>query len=255
MSKIVTIHSYRGGTGKSNIAVNIAANLAKRGKRVGLIDTDLNSPGAHVMFEISPEAIAPTLNDYLKGDCSIVDTIKTGSVENLYFVPASPRDIDVITIAKEGFAVEKLVDGCYEFIEAYDLDYLFIDTHPGLHEETLLLISITDLLVIVLRPDEQDFQGTAVMIDITRKNLGVTSLLLLNLVPSFIEINALQESCAKTYEASVLGALPHSEDFFGSKGIFSVQHPDREISQAFQDFAEQIDAIANIEQLSMTNER
>ncbi|WP_204106672.1 MULTISPECIES: MinD/ParA family protein [Spirulina sp. CCY15215] len=240
MGKIVTIHSYRGGTGKSNIAVNIAANLASLGQRVGLIDTDLNSPGAHILFDIPPEEITPTLNDYLRGDCTIIDTIKTSSVANLYFVPASPREIDVITIAKEGFAVEKLVDGCYQFMEAFDLDYLFIDTHPGLHQETLLLISISDLLIIVLRPDEQDFQGTAVMLDIARDRLGVACILLLNFIPSSIEINTLQASCEKIYRASVLGFLPHSEAFFGSKGIFSMQHRDHDISQKFQAFAEDL---------------
>ncbi|MBP0020623.1 MAG: MinD/ParA family protein [Cyanobacteria bacterium SBLK] len=247
MGKIVTIHSYRGGTGKSNITVNIAANLAGQGKRVGLIDTDLSSPGAHILFNIPPEALAPTLNDYLRGECSLIDTIKTSSVDNLYFVPASPREIDVITIAKEGFVVEKLVDGCYQFLDDFNLDYLFIDTHPGLHEETLLLISISDLLAIVLRPDEQDFQGTAIMLDITRDRLGVDCALVLNLIPSYIEINALTEDCQKTYTASVLGALPHIEEFFGSKGIFSVQHPDLEISQMFQNIAKQLVLAVNNE--------
>ena len=247
MGKIVTIHSYRGGTGKSNIAVNIAANLALQGKRVGLIDTDLNSPGAHILFNLPPDAISPTLNDYLRGKCSLVETVKTSSVANLYFVPASPRDLDVITIAKEGFSVEKLVDGCYQFLEAFDLDYLFIDTHPGLHEETLLLISISDLLGVILRPDEQDFQGTAVMLDITRDRLGVDCALLLNLIPSFIEINALEADCQKIYEAPILGALPHLEEFFGSKGIFSLQYPDLALSQTFQAFAEQLSRLVNDE--------
>ena len=41
MAKIVTIHSFRGGTGKTNISGNIASLLAKIGLRVGLIDTDI----------------------------------------------------------------------------------------------------------------------------------------------------------------------------------------------------------------------
>ncbi|MEM9541946.1 MAG: MinD/ParA family protein [Cyanobacteria bacterium P01_E01_bin.42] len=247
MGKIVTIHSYRGGTGKSNISANIAANLACQGKRVGLIDTDLYSPGAHILFDMSPETLCPTLNDYLKEECPLIDTIKTGSIENLYFIPASPREIDVITIAKEGFAIDKLVDGCYQFLDDLNLDYLFIDTHPGLHEETLLLVAISDLLAIVLRPDEQDFQGTAVMLDITRDRLGVDCALLLNLIPSYLEINTLIQDCEKTYATSILGALPHMEEFFGSKGIFSLQHPDLAISQTFQDIAKQIAVTVNNE--------
>ncbi|VEP18548.1 hypothetical protein H1P_810010 [Hyella patelloides LEGE 07179] len=41
MSKIISIHSYRGGTGKTNITVCLAALVSSQGKRVGIIDTDI----------------------------------------------------------------------------------------------------------------------------------------------------------------------------------------------------------------------
>src|SRR5262245_53203 len=50
MAKIIAIHSFRGGTGKSNTTANIAALLAADGRRVGVIDTDIQSPGIHVLF-------------------------------------------------------------------------------------------------------------------------------------------------------------------------------------------------------------
>ena len=50
MSKIISIHSFRGGTGKSNTTANLAALLAAQGLRVAVIDTDINSPGIHVLF-------------------------------------------------------------------------------------------------------------------------------------------------------------------------------------------------------------
>ena len=53
-----------------------------------------------------------------------------------------------------------------DLIAALSLDYLLIDTHPGLNEETLLSIAISDSLVIILRPDQQDFQGTSVTVDV-----------------------------------------------------------------------------------------
>jgi septum site-determining protein MinD len=48
MSKIISIHSFRGGTGKSNTTANISALLAMDGARVGVVDTDIASPGIHV---------------------------------------------------------------------------------------------------------------------------------------------------------------------------------------------------------------
>jgi septum site-determining protein MinD len=50
MSKIISVHSYRGGTGKSNTTANLAALMAIGGLRVGIVDTDIQSPGIHVLF-------------------------------------------------------------------------------------------------------------------------------------------------------------------------------------------------------------
>ena len=55
---IIAAHSFRGGTGKSSIIANTAACLACKGKRVCIIDTDIQSPGVHVFFGLKPE------NDY-----------------------------------------------------------------------------------------------------------------------------------------------------------------------------------------------
>jgi septum site-determining protein MinD len=52
MSKIISVHSFRGGTGKSNTTANIAALLAMDGARVGVVDTDIAiSPGHSRPFQ------------------------------------------------------------------------------------------------------------------------------------------------------------------------------------------------------------
>ena len=71
MSTIIAIHSFRGGTGKSNITANVAALLAVGGRRVGVIDTDIQSPGIHVLFGLDEEHMNYALNDYLWGTCTI----------------------------------------------------------------------------------------------------------------------------------------------------------------------------------------
>lgn len=47
---IISIHSFRGGTGKSNTTANVAAVLAGEGRHVAVVDTDVQSPGIHVLF-------------------------------------------------------------------------------------------------------------------------------------------------------------------------------------------------------------
>lgn len=73
MTKIVSVHSFRGGTGKSNTSANMAAQLALAGKRVAVIDTDVQSPGIHVLFGFDEEMEGNMLNDYLYGECPIID--------------------------------------------------------------------------------------------------------------------------------------------------------------------------------------
>jgi len=50
VAKIISVHSYRGGTGKSNVTANLAVCLAAAGKRVAVVDTDIQSPGIHMLF-------------------------------------------------------------------------------------------------------------------------------------------------------------------------------------------------------------
>ncbi len=70
MPEIVLVHSFRGGTGKSNTTANLATATAMTGKRVAVIDTDIQSPGIHVLFGQEQVNAAQTLNQYLWGnDC------------------------------------------------------------------------------------------------------------------------------------------------------------------------------------------
>ena len=53
MATIISVHSFRGGTGKSNTTANLAAVVAAAGQRVGVIDGDIQSPGIHVLFGLT----------------------------------------------------------------------------------------------------------------------------------------------------------------------------------------------------------
>ena len=71
MSQIIAMHSFRGGTGKSNTTANVATLLAAEGRRIGIVDTDIQSPGIHVLFGLDEDSMVHSLNDYLWGKCAI----------------------------------------------------------------------------------------------------------------------------------------------------------------------------------------
>ncbi|MBN2547767.1 MAG: MinD/ParA family protein, partial [Anaerolineales bacterium] len=184
MSKIISVHSFRGGTGKSNTTANLASLYAEKGLRVGVVDTDVNSPGIHILFGMDESMMHHSLNDYLWGKCGIKDTahdvtanLKVPIPGKVFLIPASIKAGEIARILREGYDVGLLNDGFQDLIEQLNLDILMIDTHPGLNEETLLSIAISDVLVIIMRPDSQDYQGTSVTVEVARK-LGVPGMYL-----------------------------------------------------------------------------
>jgi septum site-determining protein MinD len=255
MSEIISIHSFRGGTGKSNTTANLAVSMARMGTRVGIVDTDIQSPGIHVLFQLDDERMDHCLNDYLWGECPIEEAaydvsdrvgVDGGELAviggGVHLVPSSVKVGEITRVLREGYDVGVLNAGFRELSQRLRLDYLLIDTHPGLNEETLLSITISDVLVIVLRPDQQDFQGTAVTVDVARK-LGVPEILLVvNKVLPEYDIEGVRGEVERTYELPVAGILPLSEDVvrLASRGVFCAKEPDHPIAAEITRVAERV---------------
>ncbi|MEM9950677.1 MAG: MinD/ParA family protein [Chloroflexota bacterium] len=252
MASIISIHSFRGGTGKSNTSANIASQLALSGARVGVIDTDINSPGIHILFGVHDDAIKHSLNDYLWGRCKIQDAALrvTDNLRNdshnqakitgeLYLIPSSMNVGEIARILREGYDVTLLSDGYNQIIKDLNLDYLVIDTHPGVNEETLLSIAISDHLAIIMRPDAQDYQGTKVTVEVARK-LDVKNLMLIvNKAPTSLDPDALKDRIEQTYNATVASVIPHSDDLMtlGSQGVFSLRNPNHDVTSKYKHIA------------------
>ena len=116
---------------------------------MGVVDTDIQSPGIHILFGLDEGKVNYSLNDYLWGSCDIQDTAYDVSHvfrqpldSSIYLIPSSIKAGQIARILREGYDVGKLNDGFQKLIERLNLDYLLIDTHPGLNEETLLSIAI-----------------------------------------------------------------------------------------------------------------
>jgi MinD-like ATPase involved in chromosome partitioning or flagellar assembly len=244
MYKIISVHSFRGGTGKSNTTANVATILASQGHRVGVVDTDIQSPGIHVLFGFDPDSMQYALNDYLWGKCSIKQTAydltnRLGTVFSgqLFLIPSSIKAGEIAWCAKGMMGL--LNDGFHDPPEELNLDILMIDTHPGLNEETLLSIAISDALAIVMRPDQQDFQGTGVTIEVARKLDVPRMVLVVNKVPPVFKEEEVKLRVEQTYNVPVAAIFPHSNEMMilASEGIFVLRYPDHVISERFRQLA------------------
>ena len=143
---------------------------------------------------------------------------------------------------REGIDFNLLNEGLQTTITEFDLDYLFIDTHPGLNEETLLSIATSDILIVLLRPDNQDIQGTSVTVDIAR-SLDVPNLFLLvnKALPKY-DFSKIKKDIESEFNAPVTGVLPLTFDMAdnASRDLFSLRYPDHEWSRALQGVVESV---------------
>lgn len=246
MSRIIAVHSFRGGTGKSNAAANVAAVLAAEGRRVAVVDCDLQSPGIHALFSLEQDAIPRALNDYLWGGCAIAETAYEVSPDaghdgggKIWLVPASIKANNIARVMREGYDVALLTEGFRRLVEELSLDVLILDTHPGLNEETLLSIAMSNALAIVLRPDRQDYEGTLVTVSVARKLKVPRLVLIVNKTPSAFDAAEVRERVEQTYGCEVAAVLPHSDELMvlSSSGIFATRYPDHPLTGLYREVA------------------
>ncbi|MRR16206.1 MAG: ATP-binding protein [Deltaproteobacteria bacterium] len=142
--KIVVL-SGKGGVGKSTVAVNLAAALARSGLRVGLLDVDIHGPSVPTMLGLE--------NETLKGTAGELFPAQSGALKvmSLGFLLQNPDDAVIWRgPVKMGIIRQFLTD-----VNWGDLDYLIVDAPPGTGDEPLSLCQLIQPLtgaVIVTTP-------------------------------------------------------------------------------------------------------
>jgi MinD-like ATPase involved in chromosome partitioning or flagellar assembly len=243
VAKIVSIHSFRGGTGKSNTTANLAVSLAALGQRVGVIDTDIQSPGIHILFGLQGDQIEVSLNDYLWHGREIEETaidVTPGNVPGkVFLIPSSTKPGEITRALRQGYDAKRLTQGFRQLIDGLQLDFLLIDTHPGLNEETLLSLVISHHLIIVMRPDHQDYEGTGIAIKVARGLKVPAMMIVVNKTPAEFEPVALSTRLSEIYQCEVAAVLPHSDEMMrlGSQGVFVLQFPNDPLSVRYAEIA------------------
>jgi septum site-determining protein MinD len=247
MPKIVAVHSFRHGTGKSSLTANLAVAIARSGYRVGAIDADVELavrgefPGIYSYFDLQK---SHHLGDYLQGRVSIAEIGQKVNIENLQpaIAEESTGTIYLFSydLSRQGqsncpeFADIKILSTLLDTIIAdFDLDYLFIDLYPGLNETTLPLLALCDLLCLLLGLESSDFQGTAVTLDVAKRLDIPQTFLLVNQVPTDIDRLWLREQVALAYDSDNVEVLPqietmsaHNQDKNILANIFSLSDRD-----------------------------
>lgn len=250
MSRIVSIQSFRRGVGKSNLGANIAVLMAMEGRRVGMIDMNIRAPSLHTLFGLQGDAIEHTLNDYLRDRCTLDQAVyrvpslslETKNGGQIYLIPASVEIGEIAWALRQGVDVELLDRSLRTLIKGMALDVLLVDTYAGLDQGTLFSMAIADMLVVVLCPSQQDYQGTAVTIDVARKLQVPGVVLVVNQVPKGVDIGAMQSQVKDVFDCPVAALLPYCDRLaaLASAGIFALRYRDHAFTTKLQGIVRQL---------------
>lgn len=240
MASCIAFHSYKGGTGKTTIAANLAALLAKKGYRVFLLDLDVYAPSLHSYFDKNPKK---WINDFLNGSADVGDIIVdlTPAVDGISNANAHDK-AENQTIAGKlwvGFSspkkeeIYRLEGGSgkqesskiqllrrfillrEQLISLHDADYIIIDTSPGIRYWSINALAVADTLFLTLKMGDLDIEGTRKMAEEiygSFTKFGARSYLVMNRVAGY---------CVPIHLTTRQAEEPHSDPSLGYGSVTS----------------------------------
>lgn len=142
---VIAVASGKGGVGKTTVAANLAAGLARLGGRVGVLDADIHGPNVPRAFGIEEEpAVDPATDSLVPPEAYGV------KVMSMAFMLADPDDPAIM----RGPIVQKVMTHFLENVNWGQLDYLIVDLPPGTGDASLDLLQTLPVAgtVIVTTP-------------------------------------------------------------------------------------------------------
>jgi chromosome partitioning protein len=204
--KTIAFHSYKGGTGKTTIAANLSTLLVSKGFNVLLVDMDVYAPSLHVYFNFKPEK---WMNNYLLDDLEFTDVIYDFThIVNDFYTPtisrnkkglfsivfSNPKKEEITSLdfqnrdSSKSQMLKKMLYLREKTNPDVIYDYIILDTSPGIRPWSINSLAIADIIILSLKMDHIDIEGTKQMAaDVYKSfiNFGAKSYLLLNRIAGY----------------------------------------------------------------------
>ncbi|MCI8273855.1 MAG: ParA family protein [Clostridia bacterium] len=172
MGKIISVANQKGGVGKTTTTVNLSTILAKKGKKVLLIDTDPQgnaTSGLGVTKELEL-----SIYDILIGDTTLEETIQDTNVKNLKICPSNMSlagaEVELVSMMSREQRLKTKLD------EAKDkFDYVLIDCPPSLGLITLNAFTASDSVLIPVQCEYFALEGLGQLlntVNLVKKHLN-----------------------------------------------------------------------------------
>lgn len=256
--KIIAFHSYKGGTGKTHLSVNLATILARKGYKTCILDLDFRGPNLQTICGVEADV---TINDLLF-DPDLTGEDILVSFETKYEIPlyaafASTdfRKMGEIVRADKNQrqrSLKRILRLRDELTES-GFDYTIIDTSPGVQMESIDGLVISDATCLVLKADDFDITGTKSMVTQLYSLLDSKNYVVLNRVVAetcppehgvwseddLKMVKNFEDRIRNEMRMPVIASIPCYCEIAreGSRAIFSLKYPEHPFTKYIEKLA------------------
>ena len=159
MGKVISVANQKGGVGKTTTAVNLSALLAKKGKKVLLIDTD---PQGNATSGVGVDkTVSFSVYDVLVDDVEIENTLQLTEMKNLEVCPSNINvagaEVQLVSKENREYKLKEKIKN--------DYDYVIIDCPPSLGLVTLNAFTASDSVLIPIQCEYYALEGLGQLIN------------------------------------------------------------------------------------------
>lgn len=207
MSEVIVVTSGKGGVGKTTTTANVGTGLAKLGKKVVMIDTDIGLRNLDVVMGLE-NRIVYNLVDVIEGACRIKQAlIRDKKYDSLYLMPsAQTRDKNAVNPEQ----MKKLTEELKE-----EFDYILLDCPAGIEQGFLNAIAGADRAMVVTTPEVSAIRDADRIIGLLEANdIHDAKLVINRLRPDLIRRGDMMsiEDVSEILAIEIIGAVPDDEN-------------------------------------------
>jgi septum site-determining protein MinD len=241
LTEIIVVTSGKGGVGKTTTSASIACGLARRGKRVAVIDFDIGLRNLDLIMGCERRVVYDFVN-VIQGECTLKQAlIKDKRLETLFVLAASQtRDKDALT--SEG--VRRVFDG----LSAEGFDFIICDSPAGIEKGAHLAMYFADRAVVVVNPEVSSVRDSDRILGLLASKTQRAEqgngqvkehLLLTRYSPKRVATGEMMSVCdvKEILGLDVVGVVPESGDVLAASnaGIPVILNENSDVSRAYED--------------------
>ena len=241
MSEIIVVTSGKGGVGKTTTSASFACGLARRGKRVAVIDFDVGLRNLDLVMGCERRVVYDFVN-VIHGECTLKQAlIKDKRLDNLYILAASQtRDKDALTAEGVRAVLDELI--------ADGFDYIICDSPAGIEKGAHLAMYFADRAIVVVNPEVSSVRDSDRILGLLASKTqraanghgGVQEhLLLTRYSPRRVAAGEMMsvDDVKEILGVEVIGVIPESPDVLSASnaGIPVILKEDSDAARAYED--------------------